>query len=109
MTGWITTFFPYREQFEFNCYLSWHESYEATRTVGLGTAVTVAVSHRKEWMHSVQISQIPSGITTAFVTMDWRNGNPCQNLKFLAGILTIHQHSNGALEPRTGWAVVIPK
>jgi hypothetical protein len=37
----------------------------------------------------------------------WADVGKEQDLKFYGGIFALYQHPDGALEPRTGWIVVV--
>jgi hypothetical protein len=41
------------------------------------------------------------------VTVKWLNIGKTQDLQFHARIFAMHQHPDGSLEPRTGWAIII--
>jgi hypothetical protein len=45
-------------------------------------------------------------MVSAPVKVEYLDVGKTQEVKFCAGIFAIHQHPDGALEPRTGWAVV---
>ena len=55
----------------------------------------------------LQLKQIPSGMARAPVRMEWDMGEPAvEDYEFYGGLAAMHQHADGALEVRTGWAVV---
>jgi hypothetical protein len=112
ITGWITAFFPYvggdRRPFRQNDRISWNKSYEFSKKNGVDTARRYgeAKVEGKVILDGIRLSGIPSGIVSAPVHMEWLDVNLEQNLEFYGGIFALHQHPDGALEPRTGWAVV---
>jgi hypothetical protein len=112
ITGWIAAFFPYlAENTEYgnsrcNHWMSWSRSYQVACEKGLEEILRAASQKRYGGGTGMKLEWIPSGLTSAPVVMKWATGEPDQNLQFHAGIFALHQHPDGALEPRTGWVVV---
>jgi hypothetical protein len=52
------------------------------------------------------LEDFPSGVSKAPVSVTWLDVGKSQDLLFYGGIVALHQHPDGALEARTGWAVV---
>jgi hypothetical protein len=119
VTGWITVFYPY-----IKCGPSlapatfdlWVTCFERAKSIGTEAALAKAVGGAKRWEVDVKgdglitggyfLTDFPSGISRVDVAMDWEDVGKHQDLLFCGGIFAIHQHPDGALEPRTGWAVV---
>lgn len=54
----------------------------------------------------IDLDSFPAGPSKAPVSVEWLDVGKHQDLFFYGGIFAIHQHPDGALEARTGWAVV---
>jgi hypothetical protein len=116
INGWINVFFPYlRPEFQnrLNCGIQWQRNYEFAKMNGLKNAVQLVESGggKESWQATapiggVRIKDIPSGMVKAPVRVNWIDAGRETVLDFCAGIFALHQHPDGALEPRTGWAVV---
>jgi hypothetical protein len=114
VTGWITVLFPYVGNAEL-----WRRCFEKAKTVGTEAALANAVCARDAcpWLDKVpavitggcQLNDFPLGLSRAPVRMKWLDVGKEQDLLFYGGIFAVHQHPDGALEPRTGWAVVEPR
>jgi hypothetical protein len=131
MTGWIQGLFPYMkgEGARYNySHTGWPENYEAARNAGLDAVMKHALAREYDCDAplGLPLKDIPAGITSAPVLMNYPEDprvlelDPTkvtiemlkdipgiqQNLKFYAGLFALHQHPDGSLEPRTGWAVI---
>jgi hypothetical protein len=119
ITGWIASFFPYimdewspgANKKPWIC--DWSRTYDQARWFGVEAAKKRAVQAPEngtrvpyELVQGVSLRAIPTGMASAPVIVEWPDVGKMQDLKFYAGIFAIHQHPDGALEPRTGWAVV---
>jgi hypothetical protein len=118
ITGWISSFFPYlswdwsQEEGKQLGSFDWMRSYQQAQEIGVEVSRSKAERASGNcplfWSqpHGVELWRIPGGLANAPVVMKWLDVEKTQSLKFHAGIFAIHQHPDGALEPRTGWAVV---
>jgi hypothetical protein len=112
MTGWIAAFFPYfdegspwRRDRENGLSSQWTEAYQKAAALGVQQAMALGV-RRAGPVVGMPLEWIPRGLANAPVHMKWLDVGREQDLEFYAGIFALHQHADGALEPRTGWAVV---
>jgi hypothetical protein len=121
VTGWISVFFPYLAKgsppWE-NQGINWTRNYEFTKKNGVEAAreLVMANSGSCAWMKKqksettpisgIELADIPTGMLKAPVHVKWIDVGKESDLEFCGGIFAIHQHPDGALEPRTGWVVV---
>jgi hypothetical protein len=114
ITGWIAAFFPYLApgtpygESRQNYSISWKESYKFTKKNGVEAARRIGEAKVEEEaiVSGIYLSWIPTGMVSAPVHMKWLDVGRTQNLGFYGGLFALHQHPDGALEPRTGWVVV---
>jgi hypothetical protein len=105
--GWVAVFFPYikRGELEPSWYIDrWSRRFEHAKTNDLETVRRDA----KVWEgipKGIPPNDFPQGISRVPVKVTWEDAGLTQELLFHAGVFAIHQHPDGALEPRTGWAV----
>jgi hypothetical protein len=120
VTGWVSVLFPYfqdghgglRENNDLNL---WARCFAIAKQKGAKNALADALSAMSRSPHclpnvqieyGVNIEDFPPGLASAPVKMMWEDVGKFQDLTFYGGIFALHQHPDGALEPRTGWAVV---
>jgi hypothetical protein len=116
ITGWICAFFPYFDQSSpfgnnresFYAAGAWYEAYQQAASIGVERALLAAVT-KTSLVLGVPLEWLPRGLANASVKVKWFDVDQEQDLEFYAGIFAIHQHADGALEPRTGWAVIEPR
>jgi hypothetical protein len=114
ITGWISVFFPYlnaKNQLERNGTVrKWIELFQYAKTHGVEAALGEAESGEREKCSvcGIKLQNFPGGLASAPLVVEWLDAGIEQNLMFYGGICAVHQHTDGALEPRTGWAVVEP-
>jgi hypothetical protein len=121
VTGWVSVLFPYLLDggggLRPNPKLSqWARCFENAKKNGLEGAMNDArAAHGScPWRDGssdhieigVDLRNFPPGLSSAPVFVQWSDVDMGQNLTFYGGIFALHQHPDGALEPRTGWAVV---
>jgi hypothetical protein len=64
----------------------------------------------KHWMRGgVNLDSFPTGLASAPVHITWVDVGKEQDVRFYGGLFALHQHPDGAIEVRTGWAVAEPK
>jgi hypothetical protein len=121
VTGWLAVFFPYIGEYESPRHLypnpgvdGWLKCFARAAEIGVDAAMEEAhelatrknsVCHEKWFVSGVKLAQFPPGLAAAPVLAKWPNA-PDQDMKYYGGVFAIHQHPDGALEPRSGWAVV---
>jgi hypothetical protein len=112
--GWISVFFPYldlKKELQRNDTLGqWSILFQYAKTNGVETPLSEAQrkDNKKCIFRGIKLSHFPTGLSSAPVLIKWADVGIEQDLKFYGGICAVHQHEDGALEPRTGWAVVEP-
>jgi hypothetical protein len=57
-------------------------------------------------MPTVDLRDLHSGIQKCPVSFRWDDIGRDEKLEFYSGIVSMHQHRDGALEVRSGWAVI---
>jgi hypothetical protein len=124
VTGWVSVFFPFQKMNENlvpNWAINtWRECFKLAKTVGVEEALREALrrydgstdeeyeDYEQSRIFGIRLDDFPSGLASAPVRFCWGNGKE-QKLLFYGGLFAMHQHPDGALEPRTGWAVVDAK
>jgi hypothetical protein len=121
VTGWIGVLFPYlvyRDDVMLNTDLhKWSKCFNVAKSYGVQKALNLAMeasklgfcAHSKEWFNSgIALKAFPAGLSKAPVHVTWLDVGIQQDLFFCGGVFAVHQHPDGALEARTGWAVVDP-
>jgi hypothetical protein len=114
VTGWVSGLFLYRGSGEPNWYaVGWREAYELAKKEGAAGALAKAVkAGHGGWfgeggtIYGMDLDSFPLGINRAPVKVLWLGVGKEEELSFCGGLAAIHQHKDGALEVRTGWAVV---
>jgi hypothetical protein len=104
VTGWIGILFPYilgRPHWGLRC---WAECF----TVAKASDMTKGMD-RLRGVGAIKLKDFPSGLSQAPVHVCWMDANIEEDLEFYGGLFALHQHPDGALEVRTGWAVVRPR
>jgi hypothetical protein len=108
----VSVFFPYLkgpEVFPNRSIGLWIRCFEHAKTRGIDQILQDAASNPSGWYRGVpggvRFDTFPQGISKVPVTVKWEDADLTQELQFRAGVFAIHQHPDGALEPRTGWAV----
>jgi hypothetical protein len=125
MTGWISILFPtsvheHLTMFRANPNPSrmgyrskWSQAYEYAKEVGVETAL----SHLTEIQgcrardqayggFGLSLDRIPAGVESCPVLYRWDDIGRKENLEFYAGLVSMHQQEDGALEVKSGWAVI---
>jgi hypothetical protein len=121
ITGWIGVLFPYLVKgscFEENGGLGvWVDAFRKAEVFG----VEEVLSAGKDPWHSggdrechcisggIRLECFPTGLSNAPVCIRWHDVGKTQTVRFYGGMFVMHQHSDRALEVRTGWAVVEPR
>jgi hypothetical protein len=111
VTGWVSVFFPYlgSDSLSPNGRIdAWVKCFERAKERGVERALREAMEREPGdgLMAGVFLNDFPSGLSSAPVRVTWADVGKVQELTFCGGIFAIHQHADGALEPRTGWAVI---
>lgn len=119
ITGWINVLFPYRldsmrlvENEELDV---WATAFQTAEEVGLEAVMRGAEDAWKRrdryaiWTRGgIDLKDFPTGLSAAPVRIVWVDVKKTQDVKFYGGMFAMHQHPDGALEVRTGWAVAEP-
>jgi hypothetical protein len=133
LTGWLSVFFPYLQSGTNGKCMNqavgaWTDCYAVAKQFGVEAALQRAQEvaweeeddgevetvekpgeEKVEWSYGVDVSQFPSGISSAPVLAHWFDAGIEQDLVFYGGLFAVHQHPDGAMEARTGWAVIEPR
>jgi hypothetical protein len=108
LTGWITVFFPYLIDNRKNADLPmWRKAYFEAKTKGIERVLAESQTNIPDFvLGGLPLTKIPQGIFKADVLAKWLDINKEEKLIFYSGLTTLYQHADGALEVRTGWAVL---
>jgi hypothetical protein len=116
VTGWVGVLFPYLRDDIMNHRLGlWAECFEFAKTHGVEEALNIVhrnqgFPERDAWVRfGIDIGEFPVGISMVPIDFTWLDVNKVEDLEFHGGLFVIHQHPDGALEVRTGWAVGHPR
>jgi hypothetical protein len=112
-TGWISIFFPYLANDIKHIGIEWKNAYEFEKKKKEGKIIEE--QKKKKRFHDedavfggVDLDHLPTGLSKAPVTVIWKDVGITEELAFYSGLTTMYQHEDGALEVRTGWAVINP-
>jgi hypothetical protein len=120
VTGWVSVFFPYL-QAQYKTVVpnwglqGWEKAFQVAKRIGVEAAMAQAedaaasemAACSPDWfVQGVQLDEFPPGLSSAPVTAVFSDAGISLKLPFYGGLFAIHQHPDGALEVRTGWAVV---
>jgi hypothetical protein len=133
ITGWISVLYPYR-QIRPHTVLpnplvgEWKVCFDNAKKYGIEKAMNMAIAAFRDTCAAYEedyevedqealdgtralgdgmdLSEFPPGLSSAPVHVIWADVKEEQDLKFYGGVFALHQHPDGALEARTGWAVV---
>jgi hypothetical protein len=136
ITGWIAVFYPYQQMRPKSVVPNplvgeWKVCFDNAKKYGIELAMKKAiqafrkggdkeegipyeVEHHealedgRAFAKGMRLSAFPPGLSSAPVHVIWLDVQMEQDLKFYGGVFAVHQHPDGALEARTGWAVVVP-
>jgi hypothetical protein len=123
VTGWIGVLFPYLiggESLRRNWALNlWRKAFDVAKSYGVEKALELASGAQRlgfggrgddddgKWLlYGIKLESFPSSLSKAPVAVTWLDVGKKQDVLFYGGIFAMHQHPDGALEVRTGWAVV---
>ncbi|KAA6392672.1 MAG: hypothetical protein EZS28_011799 [Streblomastix strix] len=116
LTGWIQVFFPYligedENKPNKNWGISqWYRAYEQAKRLGVEGALKESQQDGgRGYPYGIELREFPSGLSKAPVEYENLETGEKMNLTFYGGIVATYQHSDGALEARSGWAVVEQK
>jgi hypothetical protein len=109
LTGWISILFPLKGS---KYYSRWNQAYEYAKAVGVDKALKVVgdAAAGDSWDTpggiGIDLCDIPSGVESCPVLMKWLDIGRKEKLEFYAGLVSMHQHPDGALEVKSGWAII---
>ncbi len=111
ITGWIAAFFPYLENARRNYAMGqWRAGYEEAMLRGVDEVLAATTTVRDRWGGGIgfahHLSDFPTGLASAPVNYVDEPTQESYPMAFYGGLTAIYQHPDGALEPRTGWAVI---
>ncbi|KAA6313587.1 MAG: hypothetical protein EZS28_055729, partial [Streblomastix strix] len=86
----------------------WHRAYEYAKKLGVEGALEKSQQRggAHDYVGGIKLREFPSGLSKAPVEYENLETGEKMNLTFYGGIVATYQHSDGALEARSGWAVV---
>jgi hypothetical protein len=109
ITGWITAFFPYIANGD-KFLSSWQSAYDDAKKKGIEKALKECQDRGKNFVGGgIKLEKMPSGMSKAPVHVIWLDVKKEEDLEFYGGLATLYQHPDGALEVRSGWAIVRPR
>jgi hypothetical protein len=114
VTGWINVFFPYVGGVGLvengQCDV-WAAAFQKAQELGVEEVLRAADNANWQdkdphWIYgAIQLDHFPTGLSSAPVHIRWDDVGIDQDVLFYGGMFAMHQHPDGALEVRTGWAV----
>jgi hypothetical protein len=134
ITGWISVFYPYRQMrpkvvLPNPLVNEWKVCFDNAKKYGIEGAMAKAIEafkaferemdeetyemddkeeleDRRALADGMDLSEFPPGLSSAPVCVKRADVGMEQDVRFYGGVFAVHQHPDGALEARTGWAVV---